>query len=365
MAAPKKRVHVDARQAEWPLPALPQKPFQETIHADHWDERIAIIMALWNDPGREATKSAGRMTQCATTALLQADKETGKIGPNFFRCRQRLCPLCAGARSRLLTERFDSTIQEMKDPRILVLTVKHTPDPLRKVIANLKIWFAKLRRTPLWRSTVERGAYTIEVKRGDGDHQWHPHIHSVFHGKFLPWQQLRSAWHTITSGSEIVWLKPVTNIQSVARELAKYVSKPFAMDCFSQVDIREFFWATRGLRMFNRFGKNWPKAMLEDDPPEKWSPESAALSIPNIVHRANAGSEAALELAGLAANRWPILSKYIYTTIGESLPIRPLRVNPASGRILPLSEAERVMLDTAISQAYRQVQAEPASPGEI
>jgi hypothetical protein len=336
----------------WPANWPAQTPIQQAMHQDHEAERIAIIEALYGDWSPTAFKAAASLLGCATTAAIQVNQPSGLIVATFFRCRQRLCPLCAGARSRELTERFAALMSAMTRPRSLVLTIKHDFPDLLDGIRHLKLSFGKLRRQPLWREHVTGGAYSLEVKLSPQSQEWHPHLHICFDGTFLPWKQLRTVWHQVTGNSEIVWLEPVLSKEGMARELAKYVSKPYNMTEMSPAHIREFFRATKSLRMFNIFGKHPPMSKVDEQAPDTWNPETFGFTIPRLVWLANAGVATALELAGLAACRWPLFGRYIYSSLGDNFDIPTPARNPQTGRLLPLSTQARVALDKQLVTAY-------------
>lgn len=325
------------------------------IHADHWNERVRITTALGIDFLPNAQKCSRTMDTCASTASLQVNAATEKVAPSFFRCRQRLCPLCSTARSRLLTERFADLMAKMTAPRTLVLTIKHEEAGLAVAIANLRNWFSKLRRSKLWLANVIQGAYSLEIKIGKGSGLWHPHLHIVFDGLFLPWQLLRKEWHAITGGSQIVWLEPVSDVDGMARELAKYVSKPYDMTTFTDAQIREFFQATHGLRMFTTFGKRPAKDPDVEDPGDTWDPENYSWTLPQLAHLANLGVPEAAAVAGLAAVRWPILGRYVYAAIGDGIQLPAQRRNALSGKLRPLMDVDIRDLDAKLRTAFEDL----------
>jgi hypothetical protein len=128
------------------------------------------------------------------------------------------------------------------------LTLKNTPD-LEDRLDKLVKSFRKLRQRKLWKRTQKGGFYTIEVTEGvDG---WHPHLHIVSYGYFLPLRRLSYVWRQITKDSHHVCLRMIRDGSDIARYVSKYITKASAL---SAPSIDECNRVCRKRRLFGAFG---------------------------------------------------------------------------------------------------------------
>jgi hypothetical protein len=214
----------------------------------------------------------------------------------------------------------EDLVDEMATPKHLVLTVKSTDNDLHEQLQDLRTWFTKLRRTKLWTSKVKNGVYTIEVTINERSGLWHPHIHCVFDGDYIPYKTLRREWHEITGGSEIIWIEQVGNAQGIARELCKYIGKPQKAGTWTDEQICSYAKAIKGARMMQSFGKK-PVKPIEDKLPDqavndcRWS-----IGLARVLWLAEMNIEAAYAALPLIAERFPHLGRYIYQRMPQLEP---------------------------------------------
>lgn len=177
----------------------------------------------------------------------------------LHRCRQRVCPICSSKIFRKRARFLQVAARTAKHPKLITLTQPLIKDNPRQGIDNLRQWFRTLRKHPCFAS-VKAGAYTIEVvPKPEG---WHIHLHALVDADYIPYQQLWSAWKTIT-GNDV----PQTDIRSAAAPeaqayVAKYCSKSAAM-YLQDKTIVDWYFATKGMRLFVTFGA-WYNCDLED-----------------------------------------------------------------------------------------------------
>lgn len=310
--------HFEAR--DWPKTLPEQNGLQDAVHAPDLAERDRYILALIEAKEECIRNLARRMATCADSVHLFFDADDGTANEYLHRCKARLCPLCARARSNHVSRQVEEQVREMKSPRHLVLTVKSRDVGLTTQLRDLRGWFAKLRRTPFWQKHVTRGVYTVEVTINERTGLWHPHIHCVFEGQYLPYKIVQRLWHEITGGSEIIWLAPVDNAQGMARELCKYIGKPQQAEHWTDENIRTYALAIRGSRMMQSFGKARPKPIL-DLTPEMLAPTGTkSISLARILWLAEMCQEEAYRALPLIAERWPHLGRYIYNRMPQLEP---------------------------------------------
>jgi hypothetical protein len=85
---------------------------------------------------------------------------------------------------------------------------------------------------PIWKKHVTASAAFLEVTHNAQTGWWHPHIHAITTGTYIPQHQLSAAWLTATHDSQIVHITLVRQPQRIANYVTKYVTKPltFAHD---------------------------------------------------------------------------------------------------------------------------------------
>jgi hypothetical protein len=126
---------------------------------------------------------------------------------------------------------------------------------LQDAIIKLYNSFARLRQTTFWRTRVTGGCVVCEIKRCKDDTRWHPHLHCLVEGKYIPVGWLGQHWHKITGDSYIVDVAACPNTTDAARYVTKYLSKPVPASIVrSPGSLAEAVKALNGRRMVCTFG---------------------------------------------------------------------------------------------------------------
>lgn len=289
-----------------------QTGLQEVLHEPHHVHRDTVIDALEESYSPSLRRAAQQLAGCANAARFYIDPDQGKVRPWIRRCKHRLCPFCGRARSSYVAGQLTEVMQQMKRPRMLVLTVRSREEPLRVQLHDLRRWLRALRRSKDWRARVRGGAYTVEVTLNERTGLWHPHLHVVYDGEYFPFKLLQRLWHDVTGGSEVVWVQAVHQVAGAARELAKYIGKIQQLDRLDGKQIREYAQAVRGARMVQAFGNSYGVDVKDEDPlPEKPASEYS-VTLPRIVFLAANGAATPQRLLLLIADRWPVFASYIW-----------------------------------------------------
>lgn len=169
-------------------------------------------------------------------------------------CHDRFCRPCSRFRSRTIANNIAAYIRNRRF-RFLTITIKTTGLTLKQGVDKLYRCFASLRRTKLWTSKVTGGCCTCEVKPKSGDNGWHPHLHCIIEGKFLPLKPLRKLWMQITGDSYIIDISLGKNAKDAARYISKYITKPFDSDVIrSNERLEQAVQALHGRRLVSTFG---------------------------------------------------------------------------------------------------------------
>jgi hypothetical protein len=289
-----------------------QNRLQEAIHEPSWEARARIIAALASSYEKSLRHQARTLAACSAAAKFYVTPTTHKVSPWLSRCKNRLCPFCSHHRSQLAAATVANIVRQIPRPRVLVLTLRSTNNPLTEEIARLRASFARLRRQPWWKKAVTGGVYTIEITRNPTTAQWHPHIHAILAGNFLPQPKIKAEWKRITEDSDIVHIADVTNREGVAREISKYVGKPQSLDNWPADAIRDYAAATRGARMLHTWGKFHSTPAPDADlnpapPPERWT-----VSLGRLMHLTEMGFTTPAKAIALIALRWPLFARFVY-----------------------------------------------------
>ena len=241
-------------------PLVRQSQWQRRMHARNWGSRSRIVDALWRDDDPAMQRRACRMGGCACMPSVGVMSD-GKPVACLNRCRDRMCPLCAGIRGRRTTAAIATAVGHWSTCRFVTLTLKSNDEPLADQVKRLYASFKLLRRTKWWKGLVHGGVAVLEVTWHSGTRRWHPHLHCLVDGDFMPQAQLSAAWLKVTGDSMIVDVRAVHDRVNAVNYVARYLGKPCGVDDWPPEVIRAYAVALRGVRMFNAFGT---KRQLDD-----------------------------------------------------------------------------------------------------
>jgi hypothetical protein len=164
--------------------------------------------------------------KCGANAFVLAsltNPERFKIASS--KCKDRFCKPCSRERAsgvaRRLLEHVDG-----RTLRFCTLTLKtHSPD-LKAELDRLYKSFQLLRRRAFWRRHVVGGAAMLEVKWNPKSNRWHPHLHILVEGRYIPQAKLVAEWRHVTGDSFIVDVRAVKDNHRVTRYITKYATDP-------------------------------------------------------------------------------------------------------------------------------------------
>lgn len=176
----------------------------------------------------------------------------------------------------------------------MTLTLKGDDTPLSAQLDRLYRSFRTLRADAWWDKHVTGGCSFLEVTLNPSTNQWHPHLHPIVEGGFLPQDVLSRKWLAITGNSPIVHIKEVPDILTIARYVAKYATKCLDDSVFKDADkLQELMIALAGRRFCLTFG-NWRGWKLLDHTPVDMSQYKPAGSLNSIVRNASLGDAFAI-----------------------------------------------------------------------
>jgi hypothetical protein len=185
--------------------------------------------------------------------------------------------------------------------RLVTLTKRHVDDPLRTQLDSIVSDFRRLRSTSWWRSHVVGGLAFLEVTLSKATRLWHPHLHLICTGHYLPHNELAPLWSSITKGSNVVDVRLVTERSDVANYVLGYVRKPLKSHLLhDEAKLVELIQALAGRRTVVTFGTWHGLKLWKTDPETGWS---YLCTLEEFVAQAEAGDPTRLaQLASLVAS---------------------------------------------------------------
>jgi len=211
---------------------------------------------------------AYRLSGCRSNAWFTRNIESGEVRVASSSCGLRWCPICSNARRNYITHSVADWIHEADQPKLITLTLKHTHAPLEHQITHLYKFFRELRRRKEFGAAVEGGVWFFQIKKSKTDGLWHPHLHMVVCGKYLPRRRLSHLWAQVTSGSVVSEIRAIHDPQKVANDVARYATCPGDLADLSPDDAITLVETLHGRRICGTWGKGRsislrPKAMEE------------------------------------------------------------------------------------------------------
>lgn len=235
-------------------------------HSGWWKQRGRIFEALIRT--KQKDHRIINFASCGRNAWLErADLDQSRVRIKQNCCHDRLCLPCANAKAFRVKMALKSMMAR-PHLKFITLTLTGKNHTLVEMVDRLYRHFRALRQHPTWDDKISGGAAFLEIKWNDKAHRWHPHLHIIAEGKFLPQAELSDAWRSISKDSFIVWVKPVTNTEVDASYVTKYASKPLNPSFINDdAKLDEAINALRGRRLCLCFG-TWygtPLDIAEDE----------------------------------------------------------------------------------------------------
>ena len=189
------------------------------------DARLCHLPYSYTRDYHQPSRRELRFADCGLRSIVLRSVDD----PNRFkiaceRCHDRFCLPCMQDRARLIVANLKAQLS-YEPTRFLTLTLKHSDDPLQSQLDRLYESFATLRRRGFWGQHVTGGIAFLELKLSPNDNRWHPHLHVLLRGSYLPQQLVRDAWLQITGDSHIIDLTMIKSPEQLYSYLTKYVTK--------------------------------------------------------------------------------------------------------------------------------------------
>lgn len=234
-----------------------------------------------------------RFCHCGDAGWLMTDAATGqKLRLRLNRCRDRFCEPCAREKRQTVVNNLGNRAPT-QNLRLLTLTLRSSDADLREQVKRLYKSFRTLRAGKLFKKRIRGGVFFAEITYNADTERWHPHLHVVFEGDFIPHAELSKAWQEITGDSFIVDIRRLRDSRAAAGYVAKYASKAIGGPIWGiPAALSAAVEALKGVHTFATFG-TWRALQLSkpiaDD--EDWVP---VMSLSRLLAAVRDGNETAL-----------------------------------------------------------------------
>jgi len=208
-----------------------------------------------------------RFLQCHDRANFARNKNTGLVKVLAESCHLRFCPICNRTRERLIQRNVTDWLKIQRYPKFLTLTLKHSSESLQEQINRLYKSFQVLRRRGLLKKKVASGIWFFQITKNPQTKQWHPHLHCLLTGSYIPIRELSRQWLAITTDSHCVDIRLIKGVEEAACEVARYASCSCNIKKFDNWELDEIDKALHHRRLCGCWGKCRAKKMLS---PQKY-----------------------------------------------------------------------------------------------
>lgn len=232
----------------------PIETFSSYSRRGFWPELMAARRLYAFLDERKPFGRDDRLWDCRRYAWFARHIDTGQVRVISNNCHLRWCPMCGQQRKNYITHNVSEWIRTKQYPKFLTLTLRHSDTPLYFQIKELYDSFVKLRRMKFFKNATPGGIWFFQVKKSKTDSLWHPHLHCLIYGDYIPIRHLKRKWAKATSGSHIVDIRPIKNIQGAANEVARYGTEPGSLIGLPVEDAAEMASALQGRRVCGTWG---------------------------------------------------------------------------------------------------------------
>lgn len=218
---------------------------------DHYARALELYAAV---DGSFGGKFSSRLQSCRKYAWFVQSSISHKLRVMSSRCKLRWCPICRDVSRHIVTKAVEEWLVCQKYPKMITLTLRHSDDPLAKQIDRIYKSFQKLRRRAYFQRLITGGVWFFQLKFNSTTEQWHPHIHCLVAGKFLPHGELKKLWYKITGDSHVVDIRPVKDLEGCSNEVARYATAPADITAVTLERSLEIYYATKHRRICSSWG---------------------------------------------------------------------------------------------------------------
>ena len=244
--------------------------YQDYKAAHHREEFIAALDLYCRIDNVEGSHRAEQFLECRQWAWFARHEKTGMVKVIANSCHLRWCPICAEAKSHLITGNVKNWLEVIRRPKFFTLTVAHSNEPLAVQIQKLYKQFRAFRNHKAIKKTIRGGVWFFQLTYRPKVKQWHPHLHCVLDSDYISHRLLSLQWLATTGNSFVVDIRAVKDTRKAANDVARYTSRPCSLSNFKNIDNTEIFSVFHGKRLCGSFGTG-RKVLLRPKPQEDFN----------------------------------------------------------------------------------------------
>jgi len=203
-----------------------------------------------------------RFLSCRTSASFARNKTTGKVAILSTSCHLRFCPFCSKSKTNIIRRNVRDWLQHKKFPKFITLTLKSSDDDLRTQIDRLYNSFKKLRRLNLWKKAISSGVWFFQITKNRKTNRWHPHLHVIVYGNYIPRRKLSRAWHKSTGDSMVIDIRLIKDQNKASDYVARYASVPCNIMTLTIVEMEEIELSLYKKRICGSWGTAYKAKLL-------------------------------------------------------------------------------------------------------
>lgn len=248
----------------------------------------------WDD--RHGTSHAFDLKHCRSFATFNRNINTGQVRVFGSSCRLRWCPLCGQSHSMFLAEQVKRWYSRSKKQKLLTLTLRSSDSPLGTQINRLFTAFRNLRNQRWFASKIVGGIWFFQVTYNTKTDQWHPHLHALLAGNFLPYQELQARWLHVTGDSDVIDIRRCWSPDSAAAHVARYATRPGTLASVPSQNKLDLMEALKGRRICGSWGSARVVRLHRErsDDRDQWVSLGTWEAVTSAVHFSDAARAIAL-----------------------------------------------------------------------
>ncbi len=244
---------------------------QHLMQGDKIDMEAAESAYIGSDKC-DGQKKLVFLRACRTDAWFIRHKVTGEVRVNSSTCKLRWCPICSKAKTAYAAKQVSEWIPKQAYPKFMTLTLQHSNHPVVDQVDELYNHFRALRKLKWFRDRCTGGVWFFQMKLSKKDDRWHPHLHCIVTGKYLPRNKLAELWKKVTSGSYILDIQMVKDHTNAANEVARYCAQPVRLAQLYPHQRSEILDAFYGRRLCGTWGRGRDLSFrpVKQDDADQW-----------------------------------------------------------------------------------------------